>query len=176
MSNLQEVSEVVMLAGEHVMTDSRKVAPRFRKRHGDVLRAYDRLDCDEDFNRRNFASVTYIDAKGEMRRSIQMTKDGFMLLVMGFTGREATKAKVAFINAFNEMAEFLSAQANGALARWQVAYLEYRHDQDHASRCGKDLAMWRARKLVHVARLEKLDPQIKLPLIERAEIGPHSPL
>lgn len=161
---IDQDSKVVMLSGQQVMTDSRKVAPRFRKRHGDVLRAYDRLDCDEDFNRRNFASVTYIDAKGEMRRSIQMTKDGFMLLVMGFTGREATKAKVAFINAFNEMAEFIQSQASGALMRWEVAYLEFRHDQDHASRCGKDLSAWRGRKLVHLTRLERLDPQISLPL------------
>lgn len=169
MNEITQASEVVMLSGEQVMTDSRKVALRFRKRHGDVLRAFTRLDCGEEFNRRNFALVAYTDAKGEERRAIHMTKDGFMLLVMGFTGREATRAKVAFINAFNEMAEFIRTQAYGAWRQYEAAHLEFRHDQSHASRCGQDLAAWKKGKLVHLARLERLDPQIKLPLyIEKA--------
>lgn len=53
---------------------------------------------------------------------------------------------------------------DGALEKWGVAYVEYCTDREHASRCGKDLAHWRGRKLVHVALLERLDPQIKLPL------------
>lgn len=164
MTEIQQVAQIVMLAGEQVMTDSRKVAERFNKRHSDVLRAYDRLGCGSEFNQRNFASVTYTDSKGQVRRSIHMTKDGFMLLAMGFTGREAMAVKLAFISAFNEMAEFIQAQASGAMARWNTAYLEFRHDMDHASRCGTDLARWKNRKLVHVARLERLDPQIRLPL------------
>ena len=87
-----------------------------------------------------------------------------MFVAMGLTGKKAAAKKEAFIAAFNEMAEFIRSQANGAMARWNTAYLEYRHDMDHASRCGRDLAAWKGHKLVHVARLERLDPQIRLPL------------
>ncbi|WP_164136705.1 Rha family transcriptional regulator [Stenotrophomonas maltophilia] len=169
MNGLDHASEVVVLAGEHVMTDSRTVAKSFGKPHRSVLRAYRNLECSEGFRLHNFVQCLEINglANGKPEPVIQMTKDGFMFLVMGFTGKEAAKAKEAFIAAFNEMAEFIQSQANAALKHWEVAYLEYRHDQDHASRCGRDLSVWRSRKLVHLARLESLDPQIKLPLIGR---------
>lgn len=166
MSDLQKSAEAVILAGERVMTDSRKVAQAFGKPHRSVLRAYRNIGCSREFAQNNFVQCLEINdlANGKPEPVVQMTKDGFMFLVMGFTGREAAKAKEAFIAAFNEMAEFIRTQADGALRRWEVAYLEYRHDQDHASRCGKDLSVWKNRKLVHLTRLEQLDPQIMLPL------------
>ncbi|WP_164087169.1 Rha family transcriptional regulator [Stenotrophomonas maltophilia] len=160
--NIDSIQDMVMLADGQPMTDSLKVAPYFGKRHGDVLRAYDRLECDSDFNQRNFASVTYLDAKGEARRVVQMTKDGFMLLVMGFTGREATKVKIAFIAAFNRMAEFIRTQASGAMERWNVAYVEYRQEREHVSNCAKDMNRWKRRKVEHQQRLQRLDPQLSL--------------
>lgn len=54
------------------------LASEGQKRRSVVLRAYDRLDRDREFNRRNIASVTYIDVKGEVRRAIQMTKVEFI--------------------------------------------------------------------------------------------------
>jgi hypothetical protein len=53
-------------------------------------RAFDRLDCSEDFRRLNFQEAfrTVPQPRGGERtvREIRMTKDGFMFLVMGFTG------------------------------------------------------------------------------------------
>lgn len=163
---IDQSSQVVMLSGQQVMTDSRKVAIHFGKRHRNVLQSVRNLQCSASFKAHNFQQCFEINdlANGKPEPVVQMTKDGFMFLVMGFTGPKAAEVKEAFIDAVNEMAEFIQAQANGALARWEVAYLEYRHDQDHASRCGKDLSSWRGRKLVHVARLKKLDPQLMLPL------------
>ncbi|WP_427852964.1 Rha family transcriptional regulator [Stenotrophomonas acidaminiphila] len=166
MNEMQQASEIVMLSGEHVMTDSRKVAEAFGKRHDSVLRSYRKLHCSREFAQHNFVECLEINhlANGKPEPVIQMTKDGFMFLVMGFTGQKAAQIKEAFIAAFNEMAEFIRTQTDGALRKWEVAYLEFRNDQDHASRCGKDLSIWRNRKLVHLARLERLDPQIMLPL------------
>lgn len=166
---IDQASKVVMLSGEHVMTDSKKVAASFGKRHDSVLRSFRNMRCSKDFANRNFVECLEINglANGKPEPVIQMTKDGFMFLAMGFTGDKAAEIKEAFIEAFNEMAEFIQSQASGALRRWEVAYLEYRHDQDHASRCGKDLSAWRGRKLVHLTRLEQLDPQIMLPLVHR---------
>lgn len=169
MNGLDNASEVVMLSGEHVRTDSRKVAEAFGKRHDNVLRAYRNLQCSEEFALHNFEECLEINhmANGKPEPVVQMTKDGFMFLVMGFTGPKAAEIKESFIAAFNEMADFIRGQADSALKRWEVAYLEYRNELDHASQCGKDLSKWRGRKLVHLAKLESLDPQIKIPLIAR---------
>lgn len=174
MSEIQQVVDVVMLSGEQVMTDSWKVATRFGKPHRSILRAFRNMECSDEFRLHNFVQTMDLRANPKGGAPIPspglaMTKDGFMFLVMGFTGREAARSKEAFIRAFNEMAEFIRTQAEGAMRQFEVAYLEYRHDQEHASRCGKDLSIWKGRKLVHVARLERLDPQIKLPLyVEKA--------
>jgi Rha family phage regulatory protein len=68
-----------------------------------VLQALDRLECSEKFKRLNFQVVEYVDAKGQKRRLVQMTNDGFMFLAMGFTGAKAAAIKEAYIEAFNSM-------------------------------------------------------------------------
>lgn len=88
-------------------TTSLKVAEAFGKRHDNVLRTLDKLDCSPEFNALNFEAVDYIDQKGQFRKAYQMTKDGFMFLVMGFTGKKAAAIKEAYITAFNQMAEQL---------------------------------------------------------------------
>jgi Rha family phage regulatory protein len=87
------------------MTDSE--GHTYVKRHKNVLQAYDNLQCSSEFNRLNFQSVEYVDHKGELRRMIKMTKDGFMLLVMGFSGEVARwrwPSRMAYIAAFNALA------------------------------------------------------------------------
>ena len=74
-------------------TSSRFVAEAFDRQHKNVLQAYDMLECSQEFNRRNFAPVEYLDAKGQARRMIEMTFDGFIFLVMGFTGAKAAAIK-----------------------------------------------------------------------------------
>lgn len=86
-----------------VTTDSLTVADRFGKRHCDVLRSIKLLKCSKDFNARNFASVEYKDQKGEKRTYYDMTQDGWMFLVMGFTGEKAAEWKEKFIVAFRAM-------------------------------------------------------------------------
>lgn len=86
-----------------VTTDSLTVADRFGKRHCDVLRSIKLLKCSRDFNARNFASVEYKDQKGEKRTYYDMTQDGWMFLVMGFTGERAAEWKEKFIVAFRAM-------------------------------------------------------------------------
>lgn len=105
---LSVLPENAIISNEgELRTTSLKVAEAFGKRHDDVLRKIKNIDCSEDFNARNFAVVDYLDKKGELRKAYQMTKDGFMFLVMGFTGKKAAAIKEAYINAFNKMAEQL---------------------------------------------------------------------
>jgi Rha family phage regulatory protein len=102
------MTSIVFVSGQNnePMVTSREVAAKFDKEHRDVLRAYKNLVMGmetDDFNVRNFARVEYTDIKGETREEIQMTKDGFTLLAMGFTGHEALRWKIRFIDAFNQL-------------------------------------------------------------------------
>lgn len=103
MTTALTIKNAVTVQQGQAMTNSRAVAELFGKRHADVLRAIAGLECSASFNERNFASVEYQDTKGEWRRSANMTKDGFVFLVMGFTGKEAARFKEAYIARFNEM-------------------------------------------------------------------------
>lgn len=101
---VQDAATVTVVGGEVVCT-SLDVARHFEKPHKDVLEAIDRIrsQTPSEFNERNFPLVGYVDAKGEARRSFELTRDGFSLLVMGFTGERAMKWKLAYIDAFNRM-------------------------------------------------------------------------
>lgn len=104
--------ELVSLSGDHLVTDSQRVARHFSRRHDDVLRAINRLDCSGQFRLRNFAeTVSHRENPSGGRpiasRYVQMTKNGFVFLAMGFTGSEAARIKEAYIEAFDSMAEQL---------------------------------------------------------------------
>lgn len=107
-----ETANLVSVLNHTVVTSSLMVAEYFGKRHKDVLRSISMLECSTEFNQRNFAPVTYQDAKGEQRPMYYLTRDGFTFLAMGFTGKVAAKFKEAYINAFNEMEELLRKQEN----------------------------------------------------------------
>lgn len=89
------------------MTTSRKVAARFGKDHAKVLRsiASITLGMSPAFSKANFGLASYADAQGKQRKEYVITKDGFAMLAMGFTGSEALKWKESYISAFNRMAE-----------------------------------------------------------------------
>jgi len=89
-------------------TTSLDVADYFHKQHKDVLRAVENLreELDEE-HRRNFAlmSIEVDIGNGATRKSpaYTLTRDGFTLLAMGFTGKRALSFKLAYIDAFNKM-------------------------------------------------------------------------
>lgn len=97
------MTSLVTIDHERIVTDSRTLAKTFGKGHREVLRAFDNLQCSEKFNRCNFAPIEYTDGKGRHQRSISMTKNGFALLAMGFTGPQAVAFKEQYIEAFDAM-------------------------------------------------------------------------
>lgn len=58
----------------------------FERRHADVIRAIEQLECSHDFTERNFALSEYPDSTGRQQPMFELTQDGFAFLVMGFTG------------------------------------------------------------------------------------------
>ena len=96
---------VAVVESGALMTTSLKVADAFGKRHDNLLRKIETLGFSTEFNALNFEAVEYLDLKGETRKAWNMTKDGFMFLVMGFTGTKAATIKEAYIAEFNRMAD-----------------------------------------------------------------------
>lgn len=105
-------NHLVLIENGHATTTTQIVADAFGKLHKDVLRAVRNLECSEDFNRRNFAPVAYIDDKGEARTMYSLTRDGAMYLIMGFTGAKAAAMREAFIAEFGRMEGELKAKSD----------------------------------------------------------------
>jgi len=103
----------ISVIGDQLKTTSLKVAEFFGKQHKDVLRKIESLDCSTEFSSAHFYANVKNQQVGTSRRDLkyyEMTKDGFMFLVMGFTGKVAAQIKEAYINAFNAMAAQLTMQ------------------------------------------------------------------
>ncbi|EAJ1232606.1 hypothetical protein YY92_08325 [Campylobacter fetus] len=100
--NINDVSVKFEVVGDNIFADSLQIGDVFEKRHDHILRLIGNLS-DDEFKSANFEATSYLDKKGELRPAYNLTKDGFCLLVMGFTGAKAYKWKVEFIRAFNMM-------------------------------------------------------------------------
>lgn len=93
------------------MASSLDIAEKFGKRHKNVLQAIEGLEMPEDFSGLNFQPTSYLDTQNKERPMTNMTRDGFTLLAMGFTGKAAMLWKVAYMSAFNAMEVELRARA-----------------------------------------------------------------
>lgn len=97
------------------VTTSREVARLFGKDHRNVLRDIDALIEAEPALRGplNFEQTQHLEpSNGQTYRQYEMTRDGFVLLAMGFTGAKALKFKMGYIAAFNAMEERIRQQAS----------------------------------------------------------------
>lgn len=88
---------------EQPIVSSLDVANTFGKTHQHVLRDIRELGCSEEFNASNFGQIIYTDNRNRTQHAIAMTRDGFMLLVMGYNGELAMKIKESYIRQFNAM-------------------------------------------------------------------------
>lgn len=101
-------SQLVSLNNSEVTTTSLIIAETFGKQHCHVLRDIEALECSDEFRLSNFGLSEKSTACGfNVRKSkyYSLTKDGFMFLAMGFTGKKAAQWKEAFINAFNQLSK-----------------------------------------------------------------------
>ncbi|ECL2265913.1 Rha family transcriptional regulator [Campylobacter jejuni] len=99
---INEVEINLSIKENKVFINSLDLAKVFNKNHKDVLETTKNQPQNE-FTESNFILSTYKDKKGELRPCYKITRYGFSLLVMGFTGEKAYKWKIEFIKAFNEM-------------------------------------------------------------------------
>lgn len=108
----EHFSPSVSLHSGRPATTSLEVAKFFSKRHDHVVRSIQDLisNTPESFSAPNFGAAEYSDEQGKPRPMFILYRDGFMLLVMGYTGKKALAMKLAYIEAFNRMEEELARQ------------------------------------------------------------------
>ncbi len=96
------MTNLVQITRQEVVVSSRQVAEHFEKEHKTVLRNIHEILAAQNCATKFFHESTY-DNRGKLYPEYLMTRDGFTLLVMSFTGKVAMDWKIKYINAFNEM-------------------------------------------------------------------------
>lgn len=111
------MNELVYLKTEEAMTDSLTVAESFGKQHTKVIRAIENLmeGLPKNGDTPLFVKTWYKHPQnGERYPKYLMNRDGFSLLVMGFTGKKALEWKLKYIDAFNKMESVITEKKTAA--------------------------------------------------------------
>lgn len=101
MENLVQVND------GQIVVESRQIAEHFDKQHKHVLDAIENITAENSAVTSMFCETTYTAGTGKAYKEYLMNRDGFSLLVMGFTGKKALEWKIKYIQAFNAMEEEL---------------------------------------------------------------------
>lgn len=148
--------------GDTLTTTSQKVAAVFGKRHGDLLKRIRALAAVLPADRLGYFAET-VDMRenpsgGALISSpaYQITRDGFTLLAMGFTGKKALSFKLSYIDAFNAMAAYIKNQREGLQYRCMEKELECKDSARRGSFHGKGLNQRKQEKPVLEAELSAL--------------------
>lgn len=126
--------------GEPVAS-SRDVAKRFGKEHKNVMQAVANLVAENSAAKSMFHPTTF-ENRGRQYPMYLMNRDGFSLLAMGFTGKEAVQWKLKYIEAFNAMEKQLAEQHKDQLtvkdARIQAALQSVAYAQKNLATARKN--------------------------------------
>lgn len=107
------MNDLITISNGQPAASSRDIAEHFGKRHDNVLRDVETLKKDLLNFEEMFFETEIPDSYGRPQRAYLMNRDGFTLLAMGFTGKEALAWKMKYINAFNSMEQELRSQQQG---------------------------------------------------------------
>ena len=88
---------------ERTVVSSLDIAETFGKEHRRVLQDIREIGCSEEFRLHNFVQSSYENSQGKQQPMFLVTRDGFVLLAMGYTGELAMRFKEAYIKQFNAM-------------------------------------------------------------------------
>lgn len=102
---------------------SLQVATNFEKRHCDVIEAIENIKTENSVVTKMFIESAYKAGTGKSYKCYNITRDGFSLLVMGFTGKKALEWKLKYIEAFNAMEEQLKSKLDYSGLSPQLQYL-----------------------------------------------------
>lgn len=102
------MNNLVQIKNNQVVVSSRQVAEKFGKLHKDVLESIRNILVAENSATKFYQESTH-EYRGQKFPEYLMNRDGFTLLAVGFTGKDALQWKMKYIAAFNEM----EAKLNG---------------------------------------------------------------
>lgn len=97
------VSVKIDVVDDKFVVNSRMVSNDFKKRHDNVLRDIENIKKDVLNFEEMYIEEKIPDSYGRPQKVYLMNRDGFSLLAMGFTGKEALEWKIKYIHAFNAM-------------------------------------------------------------------------
>lgn len=104
---MNELINVLSQDGNLVVS-SREVASNFEKEHNDTKKRIRELEKDMgEISHNYFIKEEYKDTMNRTQEEYLLTRDGFSLLVMGFTGKKALGWKLKYIEAFNKMEQHI---------------------------------------------------------------------
>jgi len=122
--------EIINIKGQAVpVVTSRKVADDFEKQHKHVLEAIENIKAENSAVTRMFIESSYKAGTGKNYKEYLLTRDGFSLLVMGFTGPKALNWKLKYIEAFNKMEEHIKGQAK-PLTTEEMLELQFKYAKE----------------------------------------------
>lgn len=107
---IDDYTSLVTVINNKIVVSSRQVAKNFEKEHKHVLEDISKYIKAENSAMTDWFCKTYYQAgTGKKYPMYYMTRDGFSLLVMGFTGKKALAWKVKYIKAFNAMEKMIKS-------------------------------------------------------------------
>lgn len=142
------------LISESLKTTSLAIASRFGRAHDKIVTIIESLEVPAEYHAAHFGEMVREIEIGSgakrKQRYYELTRDGFALLIMGFTGKKAMAWKIKFLEAFNDMEARLSTPHSEGL--------EY-------SRLGN------SPKLVGTEQLDKLIAYLETMLLDNGMAG-----
>ena len=124
-----------------VLTNSLLVAEKSGKEHRRVMQDIRELGCSQSFREHNFVLSSYNSLQNKELPMYAMTKDGFTLLAMGYTGELAMKFKEEYISAFNKMEQIIKSGGYQIPSSFKEALLLAAHQQEQIDEQQKQISV-----------------------------------
>lgn len=126
---MSELINVQQVDGQ-LLVSSREIATNFEKQHKHVIEKIENTRAENSALQEMFIESTYIASNGKTNKEFLITRDGFSLLVMGFTGSKAMNWKLRYIEAFNKMEQQLKNPFSNMSKELQAILLVDKRQQE----------------------------------------------
>ena len=126
---MSELINVQQVDGQ-LLVSSREIATNFEKQHKHVIEKIENTRAENSAIQEMFIESTYIASNGKTNKELLITRDGFSLLVMGFTGSKAMNWKLRYIEAFNKMEQQLKNPFSNMSKELQAILLVDKRQQE----------------------------------------------
>lgn len=113
------MNDLVEVKNNQVVVSSRQVAEKFGKEHKNILASINDILAAENSATKFYQETTF-ENRGKQYPEYLMNRDGFTLLAMGFTGKDALQWKLKYIAAFNEMENKLKGKPVSLLKAQEI--------------------------------------------------------